>query len=337
MRDEMYKSRYINKVFSVVVPHYNQNDLWKNTIDSIISQTYPSIQIVFSDDGTKDFNTSLVEQYIDNNKKENIHSSVVLTRSNNIGTVKNLNYSHQHCIGYYITHIAADDAYANKDVLMNYAISLDEVDDSTCGIYGRALKCDKDLKYINEDFIDRNLAERYNLISPHQQFKKMLQKCYIPMGACAFTMNRFRDYMPFDEEYFLIEDWPFFMKVTKAGKSFKFFDFTALLYREGGVTSGGNAKAYKDHLKLYDKEIWPYSRLLSYGELFKMTYKYDYDRHFMKKVTGPIMSEKRIKFLKKDIRLAGVLLDKLLKQKEFGEGVKEVYHNLALYLFNPYL
>lgn len=330
------EDKYVNRIFSVVVPSFNQLNLWKTAIDSILNQTYPAIQVVFCDDGTKNFNTQQIEDYIDKNGEGNIHSVVILRQDENIGTVKNLNAAHGYCIGYYITHIAADDAYADKNVLLNYAISLDKVTSDVCGIYGRALKCDLTLKAIGEDFIAVNVAKEYNSLSSYHQFLKMLQRCYVPMGATAFVMKTFKDYIPFDERYSLIEDWPFFLRVTKEGKRLEFCDFPALLYRAGGVTSGGNARAYEDHLKLYDNEIWPYSRLLTYKELFKMAYKYDYDRHFMKKITGPIESKKRIKFLKSDIRIIGILADKLFKQKEFGEDLKTIYQKLALYLFNPF-
>nr|WP_288826259.1 glycosyltransferase [uncultured Clostridium sp.] len=333
------------KLFSVVVSHYQQLELWKDTIDSILKQSYPAIQIIFADDHTPGFNIKEVEQYIKQNNCGNVKSIVVFSQKENIGTVKNVNYAHGYCTGYYITHTAADDAYYDENVFYNYANYLEYVPNDVCGIYGKSIKCDIKLNLRDEEFIDSSLAQSYNQLSARKQFKKMLVKCFIPLGAMAFKTKTFKQFMPFDEKYTLIEDWPFFLKVMKAGMRFEFFDFPAMLYRDGGVTSSfsreknaeAQKKAYKDHLQFYDNELWKYTRMMSYKQLFRMAYKYDYDRHFMKKVLGPIQSRKRITILQKDIRFLGVIIDKWFNQKEFGKGLKNIYRNMALYLFNPYL
>lgn len=335
----------IDKLFTVVVSHYQQLGLWKDTIDSILKQIYPAIQIIFADDHSVGFDVKEVEKYIEQNNRGNVKSVIVLSQKENVGTVRNMNYAHSYCTGYYITHTAADDAYFDEYVFTNYAKHLESVPDDVCGIYGRSIKCDVKLNQREGDFININLAKSYNNLSAQQQFVKMLEKCYMPLGAMAFKTEYFNRFMPFDDKYTLIEDWPFFLRVLKTGMRFEFFDFPAMLYRDGGVTSSlareknaeAQKKAYKDHLEFYDNELWLYTRMMPYTQLFKMSYKYDYDRHFMKKVLGPIRSRKRITILKKDFRFLGVIMDKWLNKKEFGHGIKDIYRNLALYLFNPYL
>lgn len=343
--EEKLEDTCIEKIFTVVVSHYQQLRLWKDTIDSILKQTYPAIQIIFADDHTVGFDAIEVEKYIEQNNRGNVKSVKVFSQRENVGTVKNVNYAHSYCTGYYITHTAADDAYFDEYVFTNYAKHLESVPEDVCGIYGRSIKCDIELNPREEEFINISLAESYNHLSARQQFVKMLEKCYIPLGAMAFKTEYFNRFMPFDDKYILIEDWPFFLRVLKADMRFEFFDFLAMLYRDGGVTSSfsreknaeAQKKAYRDHLEFYDNELWMYTRLMPYDQLFKMAYKYDYDRHFMKKVLGPIQSRKRITILKKDIRFLGVIIDKWFNQKEFGQGIKNIYRNLALYLFNPYL
>ena len=50
---------------SIVVPVYNTNiEYFRQCIKSLVSQTYENIEILIVDDGSKDENVSLYEQYI---------------------------------------------------------------------------------------------------------------------------------------------------------------------------------------------------------------------------------------------------------------------------------
>ena len=56
----------MDKVLSIVVLSYKNGGMLLETIDSILNQDYPSIEIVICDDASPDFDSSRLKQYIEN-------------------------------------------------------------------------------------------------------------------------------------------------------------------------------------------------------------------------------------------------------------------------------
>src|ERR1051325_7839947 len=50
---------------SVIVPTYNRANLLRETIESVLAQTYPNIELIVVDDGSTDETPELLKQYDD--------------------------------------------------------------------------------------------------------------------------------------------------------------------------------------------------------------------------------------------------------------------------------
>ncbi len=59
------KSKQENPLVSVVIPAYNQADLLQLTIESVLNQTYPNIEIIVVNDGSKDHTADVLKKYED--------------------------------------------------------------------------------------------------------------------------------------------------------------------------------------------------------------------------------------------------------------------------------
>ncbi len=319
-------------LFSIIIAHYNQHSLWKTSLLSVLEQKYEKIQIIFADDHSDNFDIFEVECFIKKHANSNLIDFKILQMPRNEGTVKNLNCAYQYCKGTYLMFIAADDALYDENVLMNYAHFLNKKRKGVIGIYARSLKCNVKLESLNEDYILKEKAILMNGLSAKEQYRLLTQWCCIPIGATAFRKEIFDRYAPFDLSYVLIEDWPFFLRATREGGKFLFCDFPALLYREGGVSRPLEKrtrtltveKCFNDHLRVYEKEIWPYSKMLSYRELEEMLSRYDRDRTEIVEILGNVVMEKRINYLIRDWRIAGIIMKKL-------------YLQLKSYLFSPFI
>lgn len=293
-----------SKLFSVVIPSYGHSGLWKDAINSVLMQDYPAIELIFSDDGTVDFDIEQIRSYIDENRRENLIRYNAVTLSKNVGTVQNLRNAHKLCTGEYLTHMAADDAYCATDVLSRYACALEDASADILGVYAKSIICDEELKSTGKCSFDTAQAVRMNSMDADGQFAKFAYNCCAHMGATAFKREKFLAAGDFDDQFKLLDDWPCYVNGTLRGHRFKFIDFDAIFYRDGGVTDVSFSSPIKrilveDHLKLYEKLILPHIKKLPLYIWIWIFGKYTTDRNLFEEKCGPIRRKENHETLKK--------------------------------------
>ena len=55
---------------SVITPAYNRADMLKETIESVLAQTYEDFEYIIVDDGSTDATKELVTRYLDDSRVE---------------------------------------------------------------------------------------------------------------------------------------------------------------------------------------------------------------------------------------------------------------------------
>ncbi len=248
-----------NKIFSVVVLCYNNQQYLPVCLDSILSQNYPSIEIIVADDGSAEFDVQKHIDYINTSNKGNIVNLCVYQNEKNLGTVLNVNTALKKATGRYIKIIAADDALFDENALKNAASALNE---SPCGIISaNVAKCDSELNNPSKPF--NRLGERLNFCPPEKIFKKLCIHNDIAAGGVFFDLRFFEKYGYFNESYRLLEDWPTWLAVTKEGCKIAYAPFSAIKYRsDGGIGTGTNPLYMADKTRVMNEIIKP-----SKGEL----------------------------------------------------------------------
>lgn len=96
------------KKITIMIPTYNQSQYIKNTIDSVLSQNYPNMEIIISDDSTNFDTRDIIESnylYELNNKKLfYFHNKISL------GRVKNYHKTlYENATGEYVLNLDGDD------------------------------------------------------------------------------------------------------------------------------------------------------------------------------------------------------------------------------------
>ena len=81
------------KLISQIILSYRNLPGIYETLDSVLMQDYPYIEIVISDDGSPEFEDEIpkIKRYVQEHKKENIKNLVMNAIAVNGGTVKNIN------------------------------------------------------------------------------------------------------------------------------------------------------------------------------------------------------------------------------------------------------
>lgn len=110
--------------FSIIVATYNQsyNKLFQ-TLISILNQENTNFEIIIADDGTKEFNSNLIIEWM-KNKKFNKYK--IIHNEENVGTVKNIYKALVHANGKYIKLISPGDFLYDNNVLHDTFLYMEE-------------------------------------------------------------------------------------------------------------------------------------------------------------------------------------------------------------------
>lgn len=93
----------MNKLISIIVPVYNNQDVLKICIESILSQTYKNIQLILINDGSTDNTKEICEWYREKD------SRITVIHQENHGVSFSRNIGLDNATGKYITFVDSDD------------------------------------------------------------------------------------------------------------------------------------------------------------------------------------------------------------------------------------
>ena len=100
---------------TVLMPVYNASEFLRETMDSILGQTYKNFEFLIINDGSKDDSVQIIESYADKRIK-------LIHNEENIGLIETLNKGIELAQGKYIVRMDADDiAELNRiEIQVNY-------------------------------------------------------------------------------------------------------------------------------------------------------------------------------------------------------------------------
>ena len=109
---------------SIVIPVYGVEKYIAEFADSAFTQTYPHIQYVFVNDGTKDRSIEVLEEVIDN-KYPALKDKVVIVNKQNGGLPSARKAGLEHVTGDYVWHVDPDD-WIEKDAVESIVNKIEE-------------------------------------------------------------------------------------------------------------------------------------------------------------------------------------------------------------------
>lgn len=95
----------VSSMVSVVIPTYNQSSFIKETIDSVLFQDYPNLQIIVTDDGSTDGTAIIIQDYA----QQYPDKVVAVVSEKNTGIPANFNRGFKQVKGEYIAWLGGDD------------------------------------------------------------------------------------------------------------------------------------------------------------------------------------------------------------------------------------
>ncbi|MDR0853071.1 MAG: glycosyltransferase [Clostridiales Family XIII bacterium] len=108
--------------FSVLIPVYNGGDHFRETVDSVINQTFADIEVVISDDASTDKSASIIKEYAEKDKRV-----VPIFMERNMGTAAVRSHLVSKATGDYCIFVDADDELVIDacEVLSDVIVSID--------------------------------------------------------------------------------------------------------------------------------------------------------------------------------------------------------------------
>ena len=114
----------MNKLVSIVLPTYNGEQYIRESIDSVISQTYKNWELIVVDDCSKDNTSKIVEEYVNKDKRIRLIKNDI-----NQKLPASLNIGFSYANGEYYTWTSDDNKY-KPDAIQTMVNTLEK--DNSC-------------------------------------------------------------------------------------------------------------------------------------------------------------------------------------------------------------
>lgn len=222
----------------MIILTYMQRHFLDECLNSILSQTYPNIEIIVCDDSSADFDPLEVEDYIYDHAGENVKNVVVYQQPHNVGTVANAQKGVELSTGVYFKLHAGDDLLYDDTVLERIFKNFSTRD---VGILAaRSVACQHDGTITGDYYPPEQFFQEMQGVPAQKQFELIGTQAwgaYINAPAVFWTREFFDKIGGFDLSYLYTEDWPMWLKITAAGYEITMVNTVTTIYRYGGISN----------------------------------------------------------------------------------------------------
>lgn len=243
----------VQPLVSVVVITYNSSGTVLETLDSIKNQTYTNIELLVSDDCSKDDTVQVIQRWLDDNCRRFADANLITTEFNT-GTSANLNRGCRSSHGEWIKIIAGDDRLKPKCIERFVEFVTENKCEFCC--------CDIEPFGAGPDravFYERAYDIYFSCVKENMEEKKarIIHELRIPAPGWLFSRRLYDEIGGFDEKYKLLEEWPFVYKALKEGYDIYPVDGKLIEYR----VSDDSVSHFKDngrinHQWFIDKKLF---------------------------------------------------------------------------------
>jgi alpha-1,3-rhamnosyltransferase len=246
---------------SICIPVYNHDNFIKDSVLSVINQTYKNIELIIINDGSTDGSHKEILKLIDKCQQRFVRFEYI--HRDNKGVAYTLNEALEWAKGKYFTSISSDDIMLENKVKL--LVEVLETHPDYPIAFGDANFIDEKGNFIDPLTLERvNQNESYNSfvkfytrgrtdIDFFGSYKSLLRGNYIP-GISYLTKTEILKSIKWKNE-FMLEDWDIWLRFSKKYKFF-YVDIPVALYRwhENNTVKKFNYKLSMDALKILERE-----------------------------------------------------------------------------------
>lgn len=218
---------------SIVIVTYNSSKTLVETLDSVAVQTYQNLELIVSDDCSKDGTLAVAKRWM----KAHSHrftAMKLLKANSNHGVVKNCNIGINQANGKYVQEFAGDDilhpdaiekkvAFAEENHLDTVFVKTRPFGTNRKAVSAMTKRCEVGYKIIEQGY--------------DSQKKAIIHDNFLggPSGG-FYRTEFFKEMGGYDLRYPQMEDWPFLYHYIKSGKELVLLDEYLIDYRVSGTS-----------------------------------------------------------------------------------------------------
>ena len=263
---------------SVIIPNYNYAQYIREAVDSVLAQTYPSIEIVVVDDGSKDDSREIIESYGDKIKAIfQKNQGVSAARNNGVATSS----------GKFVAFLDADDVWLPEK--LERQIARFDADEKIAFVH-----CSMTLVSSGGEILGEESDGQEGSVA--DEFLRFERGVVIGAASTGVVLRKvFDEIGGFDKRQSTAADWDFAYRIATKYK-IGFVAESLVRYRMHGSNMHGNIKAMEHDMLLgYEKafangatadryECYGNLHLILAGSYFYVGQYADFARHAFKSI-----------------------------------------------------
>lgn len=262
---------------TIIVITYNSENYVLETLESTLIQSHQNLELIISDDGSNDRTKAICQNWLSKHSKRFFRTEFVTTEVNT-GIPANCNRGLSKATGEWIKLIAGDDILLPNCVtdLLDFAKKngYKQVVSEIISLEGSKQYHNTYYKNERELFFKLNVKEKYQYYLAYP----------FPINACSllFEKELIENFAPFDEDFRILEDLPFFFTLLKNGIDIGCLKKATVLYRvhSNSLTGSVNIEFFKTLHECYLKYRKPFLPGDIKGRLLKFFIK----KHFQRQI-----------------------------------------------------
>lgn len=239
-----------NPLVSVCMPCYNAERYVAEALDSVLAQTYPNLEIIVVNDGSKDESAEVLERYRS--------KGVKVIHQENRGQCAAANRAYAEARGEYMKFFDADDILSPGFIEAQVKRLQGRTDAVASARWGRFYNDDLSTFRLNPEAVWRDMKPEEWLVESWINARAMMQCALwlIPRALLEKTGL-------WDDRLSLINDFEFFARVLCGAEKVLFCEEATLYYRSGLQGSLSSEKSRKGYESQCESILLGTSYLLS--------------------------------------------------------------------------
>ena len=294
---------------TIAVITYNSAEFVVETLESVKRQTYQNIELVVSDDGSKDDSVAVCKDWIEHNGFRFVRTELIA--GENIGVAGNSNRALAAAQGEWFKDLAGDDILPDDAVEkhMKYI----ETHPDIKFFFGKEIHFYGD--FDNKDYKPQEMQFKYvffgEKVTAQRQFRMLTRQFFGAPTASFGNVEAMRSIGGYNEAIPMTEDGPLYLALAKAGFKLGFMDEYSV-YR-------------RIHSKSYSHTIET-NAILTSAEI----------RNFQQYSFRALQAENSTSFWKSMYRFSNYLWQKVIDNGNDKHSFKCGFYDLLRRILNPY-